>query len=327
MLLSSVAERVYWFARYVERIENTARIILVNNNLLLDMPRNSTLGWAPIVSITGLADQFYEKYEDASERNVMRFLIMDADNQSCMMNSIAQARENLRTSRAIFPRAIWETLNDLHNYAKEHKGSVLTRRGRYTFLRHVIDSCHLISGKLSASMSHDQIYEFIRLGRNLERADMTTRVIDVRAENLLPKHDEELKPFDDIQWKSVLDSLAGYQMYRRYVHVRVRGVEVLRFLVRDYNFPRAINHCLSQMEQCMRKLPLNEAPQYALVRTQRLVRNADLEKTIKYNLNNFINELQLSFIELHAELSSTYFEGKEISPDMYPKEQSQVASA
>ena len=214
MLLSSVAERVYWFARYVERVENTARMILVNNNLLLDMPRNSTLGWAPIVSITGRADKFYETHKEANERNVMRFLVMDSANPSCMLCSLSGARENLRTSRAIFPRAVWETLNDLDAYAKENKLSVLSRRGRYHFMQHVIDSCHLISGKLSASMSHDQIYEFVRLGRNIERADMTSRVIDVRAENLLPKHDEDLKPFDDIQWKSVLDSPVSYTHLR-----------------------------------------------------------------------------------------------------------------
>ena len=108
MLLSSVAERVYWFTRYVERVENTARMILVNNNLLLDMPHNSALGWAPIVSITGLADKFYETHKEANERNVMRFLVMDPVNQSCMLCSLAHARENLRTSRAIFPRAVWE---------------------------------------------------------------------------------------------------------------------------------------------------------------------------------------------------------------------------
>ena len=317
MLLSSVAERVYWFARYVERVENTARLILVNNHLLLDMPRNSTLGWEPIVSITGLADKFYETHKHANERNVMRFLVMDSANQSCMLCSLAHARENLRTSRAIFPRAVWETLNDLYTYARENKSSVLTRRGRYHFMQHVIDSCHLISGKLSASMSHDQIYEFVRMGRNIERADMTSRVIDVRAENLLPKHDEELKPFNDIQWKSVLDSLAGYQMYRRYVHVRVRGVEVLRYLLQDIYFPRAINHCLDQLEQCLRNLPRNEAPQYALVKAQRLVRNARIEKLVNDRLNDFINELQLAFIDIHEELKSTYFEGKEVSPALY----------
>ena len=317
MLLSSVAERVYWFARYVERVENTARMILVNNNLLLDMPRNSTLGWAPIVSITGIPEKFYEKHKEATERNVMSFIVMDANNPSCMMCSIGHARENLRTSRAIFPRAIWETLNDLYNYAKENKSAVLTRRDRYEFLIHVIDSCHLITGKLSASMSHDQIYEFVRMGRNIERADMTTRVIDVRAENLLPKHDEDLKPFDDIQWKSVLDSLAGYQMYRRYVHVRVQGVEVLRYLLQDIHFPRAIHHCLNQLELCLRNLPMNEAPQYAVVKAQRMVRNAKVEKIVHANLNDYINQLQLAFIDINAELTSTYFEGKEISPALY----------
>ena len=327
MLLSSVAERVYWFARYVERVENTARLILVNNHLLLDMPRRSTLGWEPIVSITGLAEKFYETHKQASERNVMRFMVMDPANGSCMLCSLAHARENLRTSRAIFPRAVWETLNDLNTYAKENKSNVLTRRGRYLFMQHVIDSCHLISGKLSASMSHDQIYEFVRMGRNIERADMTSRVIDVRAENLLPKHDEELKPFNDIQWKSVLDSLAGYQMYRRYVHVRVRGVEVLRYLLQDIYFPRAINHCLEQLEQCLRNLPRNEAPQYALVRAQRLIRNARIEHVAHGSLNDFINELQLVLIDVHAELRSTYFEGKEVSPAIYLSMPHQLATA
>ena len=317
MLLSSVAERVYWFARYVERVENTARIILVNNNLLMDMPHKSALGWEPIVTITGKQNEFYERHKEATERNVMSFLIMDPSNPSCMLCSMTHARENLRTSRAIFPRAVWETLNDLYNYARENKSVVLTRRERYKFLSHVIDSCHLISGKLSASMSHDQTYEFLRLGRNIERADMTSRVIDVRAANLLPKHDEELKPFDDIQWKSVLDSLAAYQMYRRYVHVRVRGVEVLRYLLQDNDFPRAIDHCLTQAEQCLRNLPMNEAPQYALVRAQRMIRNADIEFIVKKSLTEFINELQLAFIDINAELTSTYFEGKEVSPAIY----------
>jgi uncharacterized alpha-E superfamily protein len=315
MLLSSVAERVYWFARYVERVENTARMILVNNNLLLDMPRNSTLGWAPIVSITGQAKLFYEHHEEASERNVLKFLVMDSRNTSCMLSSLASARENLRTSRAIFPRAVWETLNDLYAYTKENKSAVLSRRGRYTFMRHVIDSCHLISGKLSASMSHDQIYEFLRMGRNIERADMTSRVIDVRGDNLLPKLSEDIKPFDDIQWKSVLDSLAAYQMYRRYVHVRVRGAEVLRYLLQDSYFPRAIEHCLDQFEHCLQNLPVNELPLRALVKARRMVQEANVKKLVGGKLNDYINDLQLLFIEINAQVTLVYFEGRdELAP-------------
>ena len=291
------------------------------------MPRKSTLGWEPIVSITGIAETFYKHHKQASERNVMRFLVMDTNNQSFMLHSLAGARENLRTSRAIFPRAVWETLNDLNTYAIENKAKALTRRERYQFMQHVIDSCHLISGKLSASMSHDQIYEFVRMGRNIERADMTSRVIDVRAENLLPKRAEDMKPFSDIQWKSVLDSLAGYQMYRRYVHVRVRGVEVLRYLLQDAYFPRAINHCLDQFEQCLRNLPRNEAPQYALVRAQRLVRHADVDRLVHGDLNDFINDVQLALIDINAELTATYFEGKDISPAVYFDMPRQLVSA
>jgi uncharacterized alpha-E superfamily protein len=252
---------------------------------------------------------------------------MDAKNPSCMLCSIANARENLRTSRAIFPRAVWEALNDLYCYAKDNKSTVLTRRSRYIFLRKIIDSCHLISGKLSASMSHDQIYEFVRMGRNIERADMTSRVIDVRADNLIPKHDEDLKPFDDIQWKSVLDSLAAYQMYRRYVHVRVKGIEVLRYLLTDPFFPRAVYHCLSQIEQCLRNLPVREGPRYALVCAQRKVHNVKMQDIVGDNLNEYINELQLIFTDLNTALTASYFEGNEETADIIEFQQYQTQNA
>jgi uncharacterized alpha-E superfamily protein len=308
MLLSSLAERVYWFARYVERVENTARIILVNNNLLMDTPRTITLGWSPIVSITGCAELFYEHHQEATEQNVMRFLVMDSHNPSCMLNTLSLARENLRTSRAIFPREIWETLNDLHNYVKVNKSTALSRRNRFDFLRHVIDSCHIISGKLSATMSHDLTYDFVRLGRNIERADMTTRVIDVRAENLLPKHTGELKPFDDIQWKSVLDSLDAYLVYRRCFRVPVRGTEVLRFLLKDTYFPRALTYCLAELDQCLKALPANETPLQILGKTKNLIEKADVAHIVGENLHDFIDALQLDLIDLHEKIATVYFQ-------------------
>jgi uncharacterized alpha-E superfamily protein len=308
MLLSSVAEHVYWMARYVERAENTARIILVNNNLLLDMPRSIELGWEPLVAITGNADLFREHYDEASERNVIRFLVSDVRNSNCIINSLAQARENLRTTRAILPRAVWETLNDLHAYASDNKTSGMSRRGRYAFLRRIIDYSQLLAGKLSSTMSHDQTYDFLRMGRNMERADMTTRVIDVRGSNLLPSITEELRPFDDIQWKSVLDSLAGYQMYRRHVHVRVRGREVLRFLLQDTRFPRAVRYCLAEVESCLRSLDSSEAPLRALGMTQRVLSRVGVDEIVGEGLTDFLNEFQLVHSELNTQITASYFE-------------------
>ena len=307
MLLSSVAERVYWMSRYIERAENTARIILVNHNLLLDIPHTMEFGWEALVTITGNADIFHEHHEEATERNVLRFLVADQRNPNCITCSLGMARENLRTTRAIVPRAAWETLNDLYAYARDNKTSGMSRRGRYAYMRRIIDYCQLLAGKLSSTMSHDQTYNFMRMGRNMERADMTARVIDVRASNLLPSISEELKPFDDIQWKSVLDSLAGYQMYRRHVHVRIRGRAVLRFLLQDEQFPRTVHYCLAEVEQCLRGLPGNESALRILGRAQRLLSEVDVIEILSEGLNSFVDDLETVHTQLHNQLAATYF--------------------
>ena len=314
MLLSSVAERVYWMSRYIERAENTARIILVNHNLLLDLPRNTEFGWEALVSITGNAENFQQHHAEATERNVLRFLVADEHNHNCIVCSLAMARENLRTTRAIVPRDAWEILNDLHTYSRDNRNSGISRRGRFDYMRRIIDNCQMLAGKLSGTMSHDMTYEFIRMGRNMERADMVTRVLGVRASNLLPSLGEELKPFDDIQWKSVLESLEAYQMYRRQVHVSVRGRAVLRFLLQDDLFPRTIHYCLGEIEQCLRGLPGNESALRVLGRAQRLVKEVAVNEILKEGLDTFIDDLQKIHSQLNQQLTDTYFKSLEEQP-------------
>jgi len=308
MLLSGVAEHIYWMSRYIERAENTARIILVHNNLMLDMPRRIAIGWDPLVYIMGAMDEFAQRHEEASERNVVRFLVSDKANPSCITASLEQARENLRTVRSIVPRAAWETLNDLYEYSRENATNGINRRGRYAYMKRVVDSCQLLAGKLSGTMSHDMAYEFLRIGRFMERADMTSRVIDVRATNLLPSQTDELKPFDDIQWKSVLDLLIAYQMYRRRVHVGVRAKEVLRFLLQEAEFPRSIHFCLAEVDGCLRRLPGNDAVLRALGRAQRMAQAYRIADSDTVGLNGFIDELQLVHKEVHEQLASSYFD-------------------
>ena len=310
MLLSSLAECVYWFGRYIERTENIARMILVNDSLLLDIPPHCDPGWAPIVHISGSSDIFYDHYASASESNVIRYLVVDTENNpASMLGCINNARENLRAARALFPKPVWEVLNDLHTYVQDQQPAALIRKQRYGFLRHVIDACHLAAGKLAATMSHDEIYEFARMGFNLERADMTSRVINVRAENLLKTSGDGLQPFDVIQWKSVLDSLAAWQMYRRGAHIRVSGVDVLRFLLKDKHFPRAISHCLTQLEQSLYALAVDETPRNALLDARRKVNEVKFEAIVGAQLHAYIDDLQLRFMAIHDELTERYFAG------------------
>jgi uncharacterized alpha-E superfamily protein len=316
VLLSSLAECVYWFGRYIERAENTARMVMVNDSLLLDVPSHCDPGWDQIIQITGNHSLFFKHYDTADERSVIRFLLMDRDsNPGSLTNSITMARDNMRYARALFPKQVWEVVGDLHSYAQANHAGALTGKERYKFLRRVIDACHLLHGKLALTSSHDEIYEFTCMGFNLERADMTSRVINIGAKNLMQHNTENLPPFADIQWKSVLDSLAAWQMYRRRVHNGINGPDVMRFLLKDQHFPRAIDHCLLQLEQSLYTLAVKDTPRNALRDTRKRLRNLNVERLSGEDLHLLIDELQLGFNAIHEELSRHYFEGREPAPN------------
>lgn len=327
-MLSRVAQNIYWMTRQIERAEDTARLINVNTNLLLDLPRNTTFGWLPLIFIVGADNLFFEKDPNrlADETNVVKFLISDRDHPSSIISSLAAARENLRTTRDTVPQEAWEHINGLYIYARDHLPS---RRGRFEFLRRVIRGAQQIGGLLAGAMSRTSAYDFVRLGHYLERADMTTRILDVRSANLLSRagqtqtqtqqtqtqtqtqtattEKEEQDPFESIQWMSVLKSLSAYQMYRQQVRVRVSGPDVLKFLLQDEYFPRAVAFCLRQLEICLRKLPRNEASLVALAALKQKLNAAAVPELAHEGLHKFIDEVQIGFGELHDQIAAAYF--------------------
>lgn len=306
-MLSRVAQNIYWMARYIERAENTARLIMVNTNLLLDLPKGLQPGWQPIMEILGTEEYFLEHYDEVNERSVLKFLIADPQSSSSILYSLRLARENARTIRDIIPREAWEQVNDLYLMAKGNAISGYSKRGRYDYLKHIVLGAQTITGLLAGSMLHDVGYDFLRMGRNLERAEMTTRIIDVRSANLLEEH-EGLTPFDNIQWMSVLKSLSAYQMYRRTIQVRVRRRDVLKFLLKDKQFPRSFFHNLLEVKGCLQGLPRNESSVTLLNEVGKKVLRADQAILQQDELHRFIDELQVGLAELNQSISQTYFE-------------------
>ncbi|MGB5677183.1 MAG: alpha-E domain-containing protein [Gammaproteobacteria bacterium] len=305
-MLSRVAENTYWMARYIERAENTARLIMVNTNLLLDLPKTGQLGWQPIVEILGIEEDYLEKFEDYEERNVLKYLISAADNRNSIINSLRLARENARTIRDIIPREAWECLNDLYHTARSTAQSGYYRKGRFDYLQKIILSTQTITGLLAGTMLHDMGYDFLKMGRNLERADMTTRIIDVRSADLLPEH-EAMTPFESIQWMSVLKSLTGYQMYRRTIQERVSRPFVLKFLLKEKLFPRSFFHALLEVKRCLKHLKRNEDAIGTLNELGKKVLRADQAILKQGELHSFIDELQMGLAELDTVISKTYF--------------------
>ncbi len=324
-MLSRVAQNIYWMARYIERVENTARLVNVTANLLLDLPQAARFGWEPLLIITGSWSAFKERYDEPDEASVVRFLLADKRNPSSILASLIAARENLRTTRDAVPQAAWEQINDILIYAHQHVERGITRRGRYPFLKQVILSTQQLTGLLAGTMSHTSAYDFVRLGRNLERADMTTRIIDVRTANLLGHRESEgVDPFDGIQWMSLLKSMNAYQMYRQQVRLRVRGPDVLRFLLQDPLFPRAVRHCLEAMAECLEKLPHNGPPLTALSNLQQTVAGAQIAELAQQGLHEFMDQLQIGLGEMHNQIMATYFPAMEQLPVVETEPQTQT---
>lgn len=307
MLLSRVAENVYWMARYLERTENIARLINSTTTVLLDLPRGVQLSWYQLIHIIGAEEAFEACCEHADERSVMRFLVSEKRHTGSIIASIMLARENGRTTREIISQEVWEQVNALYLFASEHAGQSLGRRKRFDFLREVIVHCQTINGALAGTSIHDAAYQFLRIGRNLERADMTSRIMDIPARDLVTRDDDEKDAYTEVRWMSLLKSLSAYQTYRHRMQVAVRGPAVLRYLLHERCFPRSVAHCLDAIAACLGELPEPEAPQRILGRLQRFLHDAEPGKLATGKLDDFVDELQVGLGDLDRAVLETYF--------------------
>ena len=315
---------MYWFGRYIERAENTARMVNVNNNLLLDLPRLVKNMWADLINISGYSEEFYARFGKADERNVIKFMVMDSSNPGSISNSIILARENARTTREILPTEAWELINELYLYVRRNAERAVNRQGRHLFLKNVTTRCIQMTGLLIGGMTHSDAYNFISIGRNLERADMTTRIVDVGCMNLIQPNEDIPDAFDTTLWMSVLRSLSAYQMYRQHVHDRVNGEDVIEFLLRDVNFPRSTLHCTGELSQRAERLPRNDLPLRSISHVQRLLKYIDITTLVQNGMHEFIDEVQIDLAEIHNQVARTWFAAQ--IEDLEPAAQSQTQS-
>jgi uncharacterized alpha-E superfamily protein len=302
--LSSTAQRAYWLGRYLERAESTARLVSVNARLFYDLPKRLPLGWQPLVVITGNQESFVEFYDEPNEKNVTRFLINDARNPSSLLNSIEFARENVRTLRGIIPRQAVEYVNEMYLYAKDSLSEPLSRLRRSQSLIEIPKFTQRIEGFMSANMLHDEHWSFFRLGNYIERADMTSRIIDVGTDNMLADV-VELEPYADIQWRSVLLSLDAAQSYNTEVQEPINQAAVLNFLLQNPRLPRSLAYALKSTRNGLRALPRNEQALRRVNRLRRKLREFNLTEADQ--IREFLDEVQIDLADLNRSISRTYF--------------------
>ena len=307
-MLSRVAENVYWMARYLERAEDTARLINSMTNLLLDMPLEAEVSWYELIKVFGAEAHFKELYQDKQdERSIMRYLISDARNPSSIAVCINAARENARITRDIIPNEVWEQANELYHYSGEHAKAALGRRNRNNFMDGLVRRCQTMTGVMMGTLTHDAAYQFLRIGRNLERADMSSRILDVAAGNLLSDEEDFNPAFATVRWINVLKSLNAFQAYRLQGYLGVTASEVLDYLFHQQLFPRSVGHCLHEMGGCLSKIPNPRTPRRQLNQMIKQLEEVNTKRMKRSGLHRFIDDFQKSVSELHNVITDTYF--------------------
>jgi uncharacterized alpha-E superfamily protein len=242
-MLSRVADSIYWLSRYVERAENVARFIEVNLQLMLDSPSGEDQQWEALVNTTGDHAAFGKRYGKATQQNVIHFLTFDAENPNAIVSCIRAARENARTIREIISSEMWLQLNTFYLMVTEAAADASAQANPHQFFGEVKNANHLFNGIAEATMTHGEPWHFFHMGRMLERADKTSRILDVKYFMLLRSVQDVGSPFDDIQWAAVLRSASAFEMYRKRLgRISPRGVA--EFLLLDREFPRAVHFCL-----------------------------------------------------------------------------------
>src|SRR6187402_596102 len=257
MLLSRLAERVYWLGRYLERSEDLGRAVLAHSRMCLDMPHNALEGFTPLLQLSQADGTLGSARlgKPVSLLSILRVLVLDDEHKVSLLSVTAQARENARACRAIIPEESWETLNLAYLNLLDlvgRPGVARIERG----VEKLIVACQQIHTQLSEGMTRDDAFLFVQVGRYIERADMLLRITQV-SETLGSVKDQDA-PFADVRWMGMLHAQNAYQVYRREYQGRADVGSTLRFLLSSQKFPRSLWFSLAEMARSLSLLPQSE---------------------------------------------------------------------
>jgi uncharacterized alpha-E superfamily protein len=312
-MLSRVADSIFWMGRYIERAENVARFIDVNLHMILDLPVGSAEQWEPLVITSGDQDRFAARYGgSASQASVIRFLAFDTDNPNAIVSCLRAARENARSVREIISSEMWEQVNTFYLMVSAPEAVRQASESPHELFTQIKMASHLFEGLTETTMSHGEAWHFCRLGRLVERADKTTRLLDVKYFMLLPRFTDVGSPFDDIQWSAVLRSASGFEMYRKR-YGRIAPDRVVDFLLLDREFPRAVHSCLIGAEESLHAISGTPVGTFRNSAEQRLgqLRSelgfARVDDILAGGLHEFLDALQLKLNAVGDAIHETFF--------------------
>jgi uncharacterized alpha-E superfamily protein len=317
-MLCRAAESVFWMSRYVERADNIARFIGVNLELSLGGRGGIDAQWAPLVYASGDEQLFEESYDGATQENVLQFLLFDRNNSNSLLSSMAAARENARVVRDTVSVSFWHKMNRFYIDVREAAGgSSRILKAPQQFLDLTLEASQTLLGIEHSTISHGEAWNFSRMGRLLERADKTSRILDVKYFILLPNIEAVGRTLDVVQWSALLQSSSALAMYRR-THGRLSPASIVQFLILDPEFPRSLYYCTKGALTSLKAITFPESPesQHQVVRALASLVNSlqsvSVESIIADGLHEFIDRFQLRIAQLCDGITSAWFQRGEL---------------
>lgn len=298
-------------ARYVERAENLARILDVQETFSRDSRGGQN--WRSVLQLYDDEERFLKDHDSVEAEDVIRFYILEPENPASILACVKAARENARTLRALISTEMWVQLNMFHAKLRALTPQDIAepRLGRLCTV--IKEACQTHTGITEGTFYRDEGWHFYQLGRLIERADQTTRLLDVKYHLLLPSPSQVGSPFDVSQWNAVLRSASGFHAFRRLYPSGMSPATVTGFLLFDRGFPRSVMACVSAIEETLTRLRARYGLRSGVASQERLdlLRQTLEEETsdsiIGRGLHEFLDGIQLALIQVSSQLGQDFF--------------------
>ena len=330
-LLARYAESLFWMARYLERVENLARLVDVTQTF--ESPGHEAESWLAMIRINADEEGFAKGGLPPTAENVKRYYLLDRDNATGIPMSLENARTNARTLRPLISTEMWMQLNVFHRDMLSIREDELQGDRLSRLCSRIKEGVQAHTGITEGTFFRDQGWDFYQLGRLIERADQTTRLLDIRYHLLVPGGQEERLLAELTQWGGVLRAAAGYHAFRRVAPAGFTPHDVVGFLLRDGSFPRSVALCLEQIEVHLGALRSRYGLRGTVAALERIeelraaLLGRSIEKIIGDGLHNFLDAVQRDLILLAAEIGTAFFRDWRPLADVPPPSQSQSQSA
>ncbi|HET9580292.1 MAG TPA: alpha-E domain-containing protein [Usitatibacter sp.] len=320
-MLSRVASNLYWMSRYVERAENTARLLDVTwrMSLLVKEARLKDQEWFAPLNITGTLFPFSGRHDVVCAREVLHFMALDPENPSSIYACARHARENARSVRGSITSEMWEVLNSTWLEMQSMNEEKVEQRGISTFFDWVKERSHLFRGVTFGTMHRDDAYEFARLGTHIERADSTARILDVKYHVLLPSVKDVGGAVDYYQWSAVLRSVSAFEAYRKVYRDVITPLRLAELLILREDIPRSLRFCLEQVCKTLERVQ-NRQSKETLRRAGQILaalQFAEISDIFAAGLHEYLTEFLDSMQELSHHIQSSFFSASTVETETY----------